>query len=142
MELTGQRFGLLSVMGKGEPLGSRPTWRVHCLCGGERTVREDHLRSAEASGIERERLLARSATGYEQVLRLGGNDRPLCASALRSLANVRAEQGRLDEAERYFIEAVEMNVRMGARPYLVRTQRAYSNMLLDRDSPGDRHGPP
>ena len=42
-ELTGQRFGLLSVMGKGEPLGSRSTWRVHCLCGNERTVREDHL---------------------------------------------------------------------------------------------------
>jgi TolA-binding protein len=64
----------------------------------DRTVREDHLPSAEVSGAEREKLLARSATGYEQVLRLGGNDRPLCASALRSLANVRAEQGRLDEA--------------------------------------------
>jgi len=43
MELTGQRYGLLSVMSKGEPLGSRPTWRVHCTCGKERTVREDHL---------------------------------------------------------------------------------------------------
>jgi tetratricopeptide (TPR) repeat protein len=64
----------------------------------DRTVREYHLPSAEASGLERERLLAQSATGYEQVLRLGGNDRPLCASALRSLANVRAEQGRSDEA--------------------------------------------
>lgn len=42
-ELTGQRFGLLSVMGKGEPQGFRPTWRCHCLCGTERTVREDHL---------------------------------------------------------------------------------------------------
>jgi TolA-binding protein len=63
-----------------------------------RTVREDHLPSAEASGAEREKLLARSATGYQQVLRLGENDRPLCATALRSLGNVRAEQGRLDEA--------------------------------------------
>lgn len=42
-ELTGQRFGLLSVMGKGEPQGSRAMWQVHCLCGTERTVREDHL---------------------------------------------------------------------------------------------------
>ena len=64
----------------------------------DRTVREYHLPSAEASGAQREKLLAQSATGYQQVLRLGGNDRPLCASALRSLANVRAEQGRLDEA--------------------------------------------
>lgn len=42
-ELTGQRFGLLSVVGRGEPVGSRATWRVHCLCGVEKTVREDHL---------------------------------------------------------------------------------------------------
>src|SRR6266851_8841353 len=64
----------------------------------DRTVREYHLPSAAASGAEREKLLAESAIGYEQVLRLGRNDRALCASALRSLANVRAEQGRLDEA--------------------------------------------
>jgi hypothetical protein len=43
-ELTGKRFGLLSVVGRGEPIGSRATWRVRCLCGSEeRTVREDHL---------------------------------------------------------------------------------------------------
>jgi hypothetical protein len=42
-ELTGQRFGLLCVLGKGEPLGYRATWRVHCVCGKERIVREDHL---------------------------------------------------------------------------------------------------
>jgi hypothetical protein len=42
-ELTGQRFGLLSVVGRGDPVGSRATWRVHCLCGKEKTVREDHL---------------------------------------------------------------------------------------------------
>jgi tetratricopeptide (TPR) repeat protein len=61
-------------------------------------VREYHLPSAEASGAERDKLLAQSAAGYEQVLRLGSNDRPLCASALCSLGNVRAEQGRSDEA--------------------------------------------
>jgi len=70
----------------------------------DRTVREDHLLSAEVSGVEREKLLAQAATGYEQVLRLGGNDRPLCASALRSLGNVRAEQGRLDEAVKLWSE--------------------------------------
>jgi hypothetical protein len=30
-------------VGKGEPVGPRPTWRVHCVCGNERVVREDHL---------------------------------------------------------------------------------------------------
>jgi tetratricopeptide (TPR) repeat protein len=64
----------------------------------DRTVREYHLPSAEAFGPQREKLLAQSASGYELALQLGGNDRPLCAAALRSLANVRAEQGRLDEA--------------------------------------------
>jgi tetratricopeptide (TPR) repeat protein len=64
----------------------------------DRTVREYHLPSANAFGAERAKLLAQSATGYEQALQLGANDHPLCASALRSFANVRAEQNRLDEA--------------------------------------------
>jgi tetratricopeptide (TPR) repeat protein len=42
------------------------------------------------------------------------------------------------EAEQYFDRAVEMNVRIGARPYLVRTRRAYASTLLDRDAPDDR----
>jgi len=42
------------------------------------------------------------------------------------------------EAEQYFIEATAMNTRIGARPYLVRTRRAYANMLLDRNAPDDR----
>src|ERR1019366_3665284 len=41
------------------------------------------------------------------------------------------------EAERYFHEAAAMNARIGARPYLVRTRRAYASMLLDRDATGD-----
>lgn len=42
-DLTGMRFGLLSVTGKDEPQGSRAMWRVRCLCGGVRVVRGDHL---------------------------------------------------------------------------------------------------
>jgi tetratricopeptide (TPR) repeat protein len=64
----------------------------------DRTVRECHLPSAEASGAQREKLLAEAASGYEQVLKLGRSDPHLCAAALRSLANVRVEQGRLSEA--------------------------------------------
>jgi tetratricopeptide (TPR) repeat protein len=45
---------------------------------------------------------------------------------------------RWAEAEQYFDRAVEMNVRIGARPYLVRTRRAHAAMLLDRDAPDDR----
>jgi lipopolysaccharide biosynthesis regulator YciM len=68
----------------------------------DRTVREYHLPSAETSGVERERLLARAASGYEQVLQRGNHEPQLCAAALRSLANVRAEQGHLDEAVKLY----------------------------------------
>jgi tetratricopeptide (TPR) repeat protein len=45
---------------------------------------------------------------------------------------------RWDEADRYFGEAEAMNERIGARPYLVRTRRAWAAMLIDRNAPGDR----
>jgi hypothetical protein len=44
---------------------------------------------------------------------------------------------RWRDAEQYFDQAVSMNERIGAWPYLVRTRRAYANMLVDRDLPGD-----
>jgi tetratricopeptide (TPR) repeat protein len=45
---------------------------------------------------------------------------------------------RFDDAERHFHDAVAMNERIGARPYLVRSRRAYADMLLARDAAGDR----
>src|SRR5262249_8827342 len=44
---------------------------------------------------------------------------------------------RWDEADRYFAEAVAMNERIGAQPYLVRARRAWAAMLIDRNAPGD-----
>ena len=60
---------------------------------------------------------------YGSLARLGG----LLAACLR----------RWDEADRYFGEAEAMNERIGARPYLVRTRRAWAAMLIDRNAPGD-----
>jgi len=45
--------------------------------------------------------------------------------------------GRFDDAERHVAEALAMNERLGARPYVVRTRRAWAEMLLDRNAPGD-----
>jgi tetratricopeptide (TPR) repeat protein len=45
---------------------------------------------------------------------------------------------RWGEAERHFTAALAMNERLGARPWIVYTRRAYAEMLLDRDTPGDR----
>ena len=45
--------------------------------------------------------------------------------------------GRWDEAERRFADARKMHVRMGARPWLARTELAWAEMLLARGGPGD-----
>lgn len=83
-------------------LGCAPTSHETARQLMERTVRDYHLPSAEAQGIARDKLLAQAASGYEQVLKLGRSDPWLCASALRSLANVRVEQGRVDEAVKLY----------------------------------------
>lgn len=41
------------------------------------------------------------------------------------------------EAKRHFENALEMNRRMGARPFLARTQQDYARMLLERGGPKD-----
>jgi len=44
---------------------------------------------------------------------------------------------RWDDAEGHFADALAMNERLGARPFVVRTRRAWASMLLDRNAPGD-----
>jgi DNA-binding SARP family transcriptional activator/tetratricopeptide (TPR) repeat protein len=59
-------------------------------------------------------------------------------SASRPLGTLATRLGRLEDAERHFEEALEMNERMGARPELAHTQVDYARMLRVRDGPGDR----
>jgi tetratricopeptide (TPR) repeat protein len=46
--------------------------------------------------------------------------------------------GRFEDAARYFEEALRMNERMGARPWLAHTQEDYARLLLRRNGRGDR----
>ena len=46
--------------------------------------------------------------------------------------------GRFDNAARHFEEALQMNERMGARPWLAHTQEDHARMLLRRNDQGDR----
>ena len=46
--------------------------------------------------------------------------------------------GRFEDAARYFDEALRMNERMGARPWLAHTQQDHARMLLRRNGQGDR----
>jgi DNA-binding SARP family transcriptional activator len=63
-------------------------------------------------------------------LALGSTGRPLGILA--------ALLGRFEDAARHFEEALRMNERMGARPWLAHTQAAYARMLLQRNAGGDR----
>ena len=64
----------------------------------EATVRNYHFPSATATGKERNRLLTEAAAGYERILHDYPDQNAWCAKSLRSLGNVRAEQGRLNDA--------------------------------------------
>ncbi|HEV8573309.1 MAG TPA: AAA family ATPase [Dehalococcoidia bacterium] len=56
----------------------------------------------------------------------------------RFLALLAATLRRWDDAERHFKDALAMNQRMGARPFVARTQHDYAKMMLARRAPGDR----
>jgi len=45
VDLTGQQFGLLTVVRQGERLNGRQTWFCICQCGNECIKRSDHLRT-------------------------------------------------------------------------------------------------
>lgn len=58
-------------------------------------------------------------------------------AASRYLGLLAATMGRWEEAQRHFEDALTMNSRMGARPWLAHTQYAYAQMLLTRGHPDD-----
>jgi class 3 adenylate cyclase/DNA-binding CsgD family transcriptional regulator len=63
----------------------------------------------------------------------------LCTgSASLPLGELAATMGRWKDAKQHFKVALEMNARIGARPWLARTQYGYAAMLQERDRPGDR----
>jgi DNA-binding SARP family transcriptional activator len=54
----------------------------------------------------------------------------------RCLGNLAAASGQSDRAAAHFEHALEMNARMGARPWLARTQHEYAAALAGSDQPG------
>ena len=68
----------------------------------EQTVKLYHLPSGEAQGMEREKLLAQAAAGYERLLKNYSDQPHWCAPALRSLGNIRATQGRVADAVKIY----------------------------------------
>jgi tetratricopeptide (TPR) repeat protein len=58
-------------------------------------------------------------------------------AASRFLGQLSATMGRWQEAESHFEQALAMNARMGAKPWLAHTQFQYAHMLLERSTDGD-----
>jgi tetratricopeptide (TPR) repeat protein len=59
-------------------------------------------------------------------------------AAARYLGQLAATLARWDEAERHFEDALALNTRLGARPWLAHTQHDYAAMLLARGCPADQ----
>ena len=58
-------------------------------------------------------------------------------AASRFLGQLAATMGWWREAESHFDQALAMNARMGAKPWLAHTQFLYAQMLLARSAPED-----
>jgi tetratricopeptide (TPR) repeat protein len=86
---------------------------------------------------------ARSAMLYDILLPSAGLHAASASmyslgSVSRFLGLLATTLGRLEDAERHFIEALAMNERIGARPYVAHTQHEHAAMLLARGHPEDR----
>ena len=58
-------------------------------------------------------------------------------SVARYLGMLASTAGRWNDAARHFDDALEVNERMGARPWLAHTQEDYASMLIARNAHGD-----
>jgi len=69
IDLTGRRFGRLTVIGKAEPRKSHRRWLCRCSCGQEKIVEESHLKSGHTKSCgcyrsERRQSVNMDLTGH------------------------------------------------------------------------------
>ena len=101
----------------------------------ESTARDYHFPSALATGAEHDRLLAEAATGYERLLRQYPDQDDWCAKSLRSLGNVRAEQGRLDAAVKLYARVAEQHPRQAWE--VLQAWKTAADLLWDAGRPDE-----
>jgi DNA-binding SARP family transcriptional activator len=90
------------------------------------------LRDGDASAVLYELLAPYAAFNAVDVTE------GFAGSASRYLGLLASTMSRWDAAARHFDDALAMNDRTGARPWLAHTQHDYARTLLTRDGPGDR----
>jgi class 3 adenylate cyclase/DNA-binding CsgD family transcriptional regulator len=148
--------------------GTAATWRpglalIYSELGRAREARVafEHLAKHDFADFPRDSLWAgclaylaevctflgdipRASTLYRLLLPYAGRTIVMGAgvvcygAASRYLGMLAATMERWEEAAQHFEDALAMNTRMGARPWLAHTQHEYAKMLLARNQPGDR----
>jgi tetratricopeptide (TPR) repeat protein len=86
---------------------------------------------------ERAAVLYRLLEPYARVNAMAAGEAALGPVA-RYLGILAVTNSRWDEASGHFEDAIAMNARLGARPWLAHSQHDYARMLLARNQPGDR----
>jgi DNA-binding CsgD family transcriptional regulator len=88
---------------------------------------------------------ARAAVLYELLRPYAGHTITVSSAvvcygaAARYLGVLAATMAKWEDAAQHFEDALEMNARMNARPWLAYTQYHYADMLVSRQQRGDRH---
>ena len=85
---------------------------------------------------DRAAVLYRLLAPYARVHAMAAGEAPLGPVA-RYLGILATTTSRWADAARHFEDAIAINARVGARPWLAHTQDDYAHMLLERDQPGD-----
>jgi tetratricopeptide (TPR) repeat protein len=109
-----------------------------------RPINEEYLLSAGALAEAAAALGERDAAAslYDELLphahlTMGGIPDINIGATSRLLGRLAHTVGRLDDAERHFIDAIASNDRMGARPWAAWARHAYARLLVERGGPGD-----
>ncbi len=91
LDLIGQRYGRLTVLGPAPSIGGRTAWRCRCDCGQERVVKTCHLRSGHTTscgcarscagaGLSGDRSVSAGAAGRASLTYIDGT----CVEMLRA----------------------------------------------------------
>jgi hypothetical protein len=105
------------------------SWTSYVVCLTE-AIAELGDREAAAALYDSMSIVSKQVDVLAVLFACGGSYATHCGMLAACL-------GRWDGADRHLEYGLAMNERLGARPYAVRTRRAWAAMLLDRNAPGD-----
>jgi DNA-binding CsgD family transcriptional regulator len=88
--------------------------------------------------VHRAEVLYQALRPYARHNILVGTTVACFGSACRYLGVLATTMRCWEEAQQHFADALEMNARMGAKPWVAHTQYRYAEMLLARSQSGDR----